>query len=431
MNPFPDKDRRYLWHPFTQMKEWMEEEDPLIIESGEGAVVRDVQGRKYIDANSSIWTNLHGHRHPQITAAIKDQLDRIAHSSFLGLSNVPAIELAEKLVALVRKSLPDSRLPLSRVFYSDDGSTAMEVAIKMSLQYWQHMRQPHRTKFVAFADAYHGDTLGAVSIGGIELFHAAFKPVTFDVLRVGRLPQLKDIIATRGGEIAAVAIEPLIQGAGGMKLWPRGMLRDLRKLCDAGGALLIADEVMTGFGRTGTMFACEQEGVAPDLMALAKGLTGGYLPLAATLATEQIFKAFLGEYAEFKTFFHGHSYTGNQLGCAAALANLRVFEEDKVLEKLSAISSQLSAGMERLRALPPVTDVRCLGCIGAVDIGPYPIEQKMGIKVCAEMRKRGVLTRPLGNTIVLMPPYCITNEQLDRALNVLAESIREVCLNQS
>jgi adenosylmethionine-8-amino-7-oxononanoate aminotransferase len=227
-------------------------------------------------------------------------------------------------------------------------------------------------------------------------------------------------------EIAAVCIEPLIQGAGGMKLWERGLLAELRRLCDSFGVLLIADEVMTGFGRTGTMFACEQEQVVPDLMALAKGLTGGYLPLAATLATEEIFNAFLGEYAEFKTFFHGHSYTGNQLGCAAALANLRVFEEERVLEKLSVLSHQLTAGMERLHALPCVRDVRCLGCIGAVDIGPYPIEQKMGIKVCAEMRRRGVLTRPLGNTIVIMPPYCITDEQLERALTVLRESIEAV-----
>jgi adenosylmethionine---8-amino-7-oxononanoate aminotransferase len=419
MYPLADKDHRYLWHPFTQMKEWMAEE-PLIIESGEGAILRDIHGNEYIDANSSIWTNLHGHRHPKITQAIKDQLDRIAHSSFLGLSNVPAIDLAEKLIAIAPRS--DART-LSRVFYSDDGSTAMEVALKMALQYWQHKQHPKRAKFVAFADAYHGDTLGAVSIGGIDLFHAAFKPLLFDVIRVSELSRLRGVM---NDSVAAVVIEPLIQGAAGMKLWPRGLLRELRRMCDETSALLIADEVMTGFGRTGKMFACEHEGVVPDLMALAKGLTGGYLPLAATLTTEEVFNAFLGNYGEFKTFFHGHSYTGNQLGCAAALANLDVFEEERVLEKLSALSGQLSAGLERLRKLPHVVDVRQIGFIAAVELGPYALIDRIGHKVCLEMRERGVLTRPLGNVVPVMPPYCITEAQLERVLTVLAESIREV-----
>ena len=415
MNSFAETDHRYLWHPFTQMKEWMAEE-PVIIESGNGAVLRDISGKEYIDANSSIWTNLHGHRHPKITQAIKEQLDRIAHSSFLGLSNVPAVALAEKLIQLAPRGL-------TRVFYSDDGSTAMEVAIKMALQYWQHKKRPGRTKFVAFADAYHGDTLGAVSVGGIDLFHAAFKPLTFEVVRVNKLSRLRSLI---DGNIAAVVIEPLIQGAAGMKLWPRGLLRELRELCDQTGALLIADEVMTGFGRTGKMFACEHEGVVPDMMALAKGLTGGYLPLAATLTTEEIFNAFLGDYSEYKTFFHGHSYTGNQLGCAAALANLQVFDKERVLEKLSAISRQLSEGLERIRMLPHVSAVRHIGVIAAVELGPYPLTDRVGHKVCLQMRERGVLTRPIGNTIVILPPYCITDEQLDRVLSVLAESIRAV-----
>jgi adenosylmethionine-8-amino-7-oxononanoate aminotransferase len=408
-----DKDRYYIWHPFTQMKEWMEEE-PLIIESGEGAILRDVRGNEYIDANSSIWTNLHGHRHPKITQAIKDQLDRIAHSSFLGLSNVPAIELAEKLVGIAPRGL-------TRVFYSDDGSTAMEVAIKMALQYWQHRMQPRRTKFVAFTDAYHGDTLGAVSAGGIDLFHAAYKPLTFNVVRVGRVADLP-----LGDDVAAVCIEPLIRGAAGMRLWPAGMLRELRAWCDRTGALLIADEVMTGFGRTGKMFACEHEGVTPDLMALAKGLTGGYLLLAATVTTEEILGAFLGEYAEFKTFFHGHSYTGNQLGCAAALANLQIFEEERVLERLSILGHQLSEGLDQIKNLPHVVDVRQVGFIGAVELGPYAIEDRIGKKVCDEMRRRGVLIRPLDNVVPIMPPYCITTEQLECVLRALAESIRMV-----
>ncbi len=425
MDSHADKDHRYLWHPFTQMKDWMAEE-PVIIESGQGAILRDVNGREYIDANSSIWTNLHGHQHPRITQAIKDQLGRIAHSSFLGLSNGPAIELAEKLVAIAPPGL-------TRVFYSDDGSTAMEVAIKMALQYWQHRKQPQRTKFVAFADAYHGDTLGAVSVGGIELFHAAFKPLLFDVLRVGDVSSLERMFHGHKDSIAAIVIEPLVQGAAGMRLWKRGLLGELRRLCTEHGTLLIADEVMTGFGRTGTMFACEQEGVTPDLMAVAKGLTGGYLPLAATLTTEEIFDAFLGDYGEFKTFFHGHSYTGNQLGCAAALANLKVFEEEQTLKALQPKCERLRAGLEAMRQLPHVGDVRHIGMIGAIELfqdvaakKPFPLTDRMGIKVCAEMRQRGVLTRPIGNTIVLMPPYCISQEQMDRVLRVLAESIQSV-----
>jgi len=415
MTSLADRDHRHLWHPFTQMKDWMAEE-PVIIESGQGAILRDTSGREYIDANSSIWTNLHGHQHPKITQAIKDQLDRIAHSSFLGLSNVPAIQLAEKLVKIAPPGL-------TRVFYSDDGSTAMEVAIKIVLQYWQHRGQGQRTKFVAFADAYHGDTLGAVSVGGIDLFHSTFKPLLFDVIRVDGLPRLKRVIDAEADTLAAVVIEPLVQGAAGMKLWKRGLLTELRRFCSGHGVLLIADEVMTGFGRTGTMFACEQEGVTPDLTAVAKGLTGGYLPLAATLTTEEIFNAFLGDYNEFKTFFHGHSYTGNQLGCAAALANLRVFEEEQTLDNLRPKIARLRAGLDHCRELPHVVDVRQIGFIGAVEIGPYSVTDRMGIKVCAQMRERGVLTRPIGNTIVLMPPYCVTDQQLDKILRVLAESI--------
>ena len=404
-------DHRYLWHPFTQMKQWLAEE-PVIIAAGEGAVLRDVAGKEYIDANSSIWTNLHGHRHPQITQAIKDQLDRIAHSSFLGLSNVPAIELAERLSKLTG---------LPRVFYSDDGSTAMEVALKMAVQYWQHRGQPQRQKFVAFTDAYHGDTIGAVSIGGIHLFHETFKPLTFEVLRAGNIADLKKLLSD---EVAGVCIEPLIQGAAGMRLWPTGMLREVRRLCR--DTLLIADEVMTGFGRTGKMFACEHEGVTPDLMAVAKGLTGGYLPLAATLATEEVFNAFLGEYAEFKTFFHGHTYTGNQLGCAAALANLKIFEDERVLEKLQGKIGALQSKLEMCRRLSGVVDVRQCGFIGAVEVGPYRLEEQMGIRICRALRERGILTRPIGNVIVIMPPYCITEAQLDRIFDALAQSLTAV-----
>ena len=403
-----NSDHRYLWHPFTQMQQWVAE-DPVIIASGQGAVLYDVTGREYLDANSSIWTNLHGHQQPLITQAIKAQLDRIAHSSFLGLSNVPAIQLAEQLSELVG---------LPRVFYSDDGSTAMEVAIKMALQYWQHRGQSQRKKFIAFTNAYHGDTLGAVSIGGISFFHKTFQPLTFEVQHASHAAALKTLLTD---EVAAVCIEPLIQGAAGMRLWPVGMLREVRRLC--ADTLLIADEVMTGFGRTGKMFACEHEGVTPDLMAVAKGLTGGYLPLAATLATQEIFDAFLGEYAEFKTFFHGHSYTGNQLGCAAALANLQVFKSEHVLEKLQDQISDLQIRLAACRQWPGVVDVRQCGFIGAIEVGPYRIEQQMGIKICQALRNYGVLTRPIGNVIVIMPPYCITNLQLDTIFNALEKSL--------
>jgi adenosylmethionine-8-amino-7-oxononanoate aminotransferase len=401
------------------MQQWMAEE-PVIIESGHGAVLRDINGREYLDANSSIWTNLHGHQHPTITGAIKQQLDRIAHSSFLGLANVPAIELAEQLVALAPRA--EGRT-LTRVFYSDDGSTAMEVALKMALQYWQHVGQSWRNRFVAFTEAYHGDTLGAVSLGGIHLFHTAYRPLNFEVLRASTLDDLQRLFAAHAGQVAGVCIEPLIQGAAGMRLWPRGMLAEVRRLCDEHGALLIADEVLTGFGRTGKMFACEHEGVVPDLLALAKGLTGGYLPLAATLATETIFQAFLGEYHEFKTFFHGHSYTGNPLGCAAALGNLRVFREDQVLEHLQLKIKALHA---HLAALPANVQTWQCGFIGAVDLGAYPLEAQMGIHVCRALRARGVLTRPIGNVVVILPPYCITGEQLAQIFRALAEALREV-----
>lgn len=429
MTTFAHTDHRHLWHPFTQMRDWMNEE-PVIIESGEGAVLRDTNGNEYIDANSSIWTNLHGHRHPRITAAIKEQLDRIAHSSFLGLSNPPAIQLAEQLVRLA--PVPNHQPPINRVFYSDDGSTAMEVAIKMALHYWVHKGRPERRRFVAFANAYHGDTLGAVSVGGIDLFHSVYRPLLFEVLRVSSADDLETILKGQGNEIAAVCIEPLIQGAAGMRLWPKGLLRRTSELCREHGVLLIADEVMTGFGRTGTMFACEQEGVVPDFMALAKGLTGGYLPLAATLTTEEVFNAFLGDYSEMKTLFHGHSYTGNQLGCAAALANLAIFDEENTLRNLQESIHYLSSILDLLSSDPHVGDVRQCGFIAGIEVfkdaaarTPYDWKEKAGIRVCTAMRQRGVLTRPIGNTLVIMPPYCATRWQLNRIVDVMRESIRE------
>ncbi len=400
------------------MRDWMAEE-PVIIDRGQGARLWDTKSREYLDANASIWTNIHGHNHPRINAAIRAQLEKVAHSSFLGLSNVPAIELSEKLIKIAPRGL-------SRVFYSDNGSTAVEVAIKMALHYWIHLGEPKRRRFVAFTGAYHGDTIGAVSVGGIDLFHAAYKPLLFEVERVADLKELHQTMRQKGREVAAVIIEPLIQGSAGMKIWPKGLLEQVSRQCDEHETLLIADEVMTGFGRTGTMFACEQEGVIPDFLCLAKGLTGGYLPLAATLTRERVFTAFLGYYEDQKTFFHGHSYTGNPLGCAAALASLAIFEEEGTLVHLQPKIALLRDELQAFCKLKSVVEVRQCGFIGAVEVGPYRWEYKAGIRVCQRARELGVLTRPIGNVIVIMPPLCVTADELRRICEVLRQAVEEV-----
>src|SRR3954447_6434413 len=329
--------RSPVWHPFTQMQAWEGEGAPMIA-SGEGEFLVDTAGRRYIDGISSLWCNVHGHRHPRIDAAIRDQLDRIAHTTMLGLSHPGADELAQKLVAIAPGASGGQPGRLSRVFYSDSGSTAVEVALKMAFQYWQQApdRRPGRTRFVRLENAYHGDTVGSVSVGGIELFHSTYGPLLFDALEVpaGDAVALDRLLAGTAGEVAAVVVEPLVQGAAGMLVQPPGYLRAVKELCDAHDTLLICDEVATGFGRTGTMFACEQEDVVPDFLCLAKGLSGGYLPMAATLTTGRVHSAFLGSHEEFRTFFHGHIFTGNPLGCAAALASLDVFEEEGTLERL-------------------------------------------------------------------------------------------------
>jgi adenosylmethionine---8-amino-7-oxononanoate aminotransferase len=417
-------EKRHVWHPFTQMKAWCApEHQPLILVEGEGAILRDIAGREYIDGNSSIWTNIHGHRHPKIHAAIKRQLDRVAHVSFLGSTNVPAIELAERLAGCFPPRT------LTRVFYSDDGSTAVEVAAKMALQYWQLSGQPAKTRFLAFENAYHGDTTGAASLGGMEMFTRRFSAIHFPVQRIADLQALSTVDASL---LAAVIIEPLVQGAAGIRLWPQDMLKVLRAWCDANHVLLIFDEVLTGFGRTGRLFACEHESVVPDLLCLAKGLTGGCLPLAATLATESVYEAFLGEFHELKTFFYGHSYCGNPLGCAAALASLQVFREEETLKTLSAKISLLRALLQGLRALPNVADIRQCGFIAGIEIcratgEPFPWQDQTGARVCLAARSHGLLTRPILDTIILIPPLCITQDQLIRAIEAIRRSIREVC----
>lgn len=411
-------DKAHAWHPFTQHRDWgAPEHEPLVLVEGEGALLRDSEGREYIDGNSSIWTNLHGHRHPRIDAAIRAQLDRVAHTSFLGFTHPPAAQLARELVALWPA---DS---LTRVFFSDDGSTAIEVALKMAAQFWQQSGQAKRTRFVAFTGAYHGDTMGASSLGGIPAFHGKFSAWQFPAEHVATMDDLAALDPTR---IAAVVIEPLLQGAAGMRLWPRGMLAELRAWCDATGVLLILDEVMTGFGRTGTMFACEREDVIPDFIALAKGLTGGYLPLAATLTTERIFSAFLG--GPERTLYYGHSYTANPLGCAAALANLAIFREERLLEKLRGQIAHFTRLLDGLRALG---EVRQCGFIAGIELRqengePFPPARLTGARVCQAARKHGLLTRPIRDVVVLMPPYCITKAQLVQAVEAVALAVAEV-----
>ncbi len=405
-------DKAHLWHPFTQMQDWCAtQHDPLIIASGEGAWLYDSEGNKYIDGNSSIWTNIHGHAHPAIDAAIRQQLEKIAHCSGLGLTNEAAILLAEKLVGLFPVGT------LTRVFYSDDGSTAIECACKMAIQYRQLDEQNERCVFVAFDQAYHGDTAGAASLGGINTLHQRFSSFGFDTCHVSNLAGLQNLSPDILSKLTAVIIEPLIQGAAGMKLWPQGMLAELRQWCDAHDVFLILDEVMTGFGRTGTLFACEQEQVVPDFIALAKGLTGGYLPLAATLTTEKVFEKFLGSQEEQKTFYYGHSYNANPLGCAAALANLEIFESENTLEKLEKKIALLEALLEeQLAPLATVTEIRQCGFIAAIDT-EHP--QQNGVQLCLTARQHGLLTRPIGDTIVLMPPLCISNSDLESAVQAL------------
>lgn len=411
-------DRRHVWHPFTQTLEW-DAADPLVVEAGEGAWLVDDQGRRYLDGVSSLWVTVHGHRRAELDAAVKDQLGRIAHSTLLGLASVPSIELAERLVDLAPEGL-------TRVFYSDNGSTAVEVALKVCYQYWHQIGRPEKRRFASLKEAYHGDTIGSVSLGGIDLFHATYKALLFDSVKVDPFDpaSLEAAFEQHGHELAAFVLEPLMQGAAGMVAHPKGFLKRVRELCDRHDVLLVADEVATGFGRTGTMFACEQEGVAPDALCLAKGITGGYLPLAVTLFTDRIHAGFTGE---GKTFFHGHTYTGNPLACAAALANLELFERERTLEALQPKIAHLGRRLEPIAAHPAVHEIRRRGFMGGVELGPYPDDPKVAHRVCMKVRERELILRNLGNVVVLMPPLCITEAEIDHLTGVLAWAIDEVC----
>ncbi|MEW6303408.1 MAG: adenosylmethionine--8-amino-7-oxononanoate transaminase [Verrucomicrobiota bacterium] len=463
MHPLAKLDHRHVWHPFTQMRDWLKRE-PIVITQGRGAVLRDVHGREYLDANSSIWTNLHGHNHPQLNAAIQRQLKKIAHSSALGFANEPASLLAEKLVQAANPSRMKS--PLTKVFFSDDGSTAMEVALKLAYEFARRSGRSRRPRFLSLGGAYHGDTVGAVSLGHIGLFHKAYsgllfksdqvmspycyrcpfnkaKPERADAREyrkcrwecIGKVEQKFAAQKKRANPYAAMTVEPLIQGAAGMIAQPAGWLRRVAEIVGGNGAQLIADEVMTGFGRAGSqpsLFACHYEGVQPDFLALAKGLTGGYLPMAATLTTQAVFDAFLGEYEEFKTFFHGHSYTGNQLGAAAGLASLELLHDKASLSSRKRLEKTLRDALPALWALPNVGDIRQVGLIAGVELvrdwrarRAFDLRARAGIRVCEAMARRGVLTRPIGNVIVLMPPYCTTPAQAARMVDTLRLAIQE------
>jgi adenosylmethionine-8-amino-7-oxononanoate aminotransferase len=404
-------DRQVLWHPFTQQRGWETDEPPVVIERAHGCTLVDTDGREYLDGVSSLWCNVHGHGHPLIDAAVRDQLDRVAHTTMLGLTHRPAIELAARLLDVA----PQGDRRLSRVFFSDNGSTATEVAVKMAYQWCQHAGETQRTGFVHLDMSYHGDTVGSVSVGGIELFHTLYRPLLFDAhsARPGDADHLAAILDEHGDTIAAVIVEPLVQGAAGILLHPPGYLKAVRELCDRHGVFLICDEVATGFGRTGRMFACEHEDVVPDLLCIAKGVTGGYLPLAATLTTERLYRGFLGEFHEFKTFFHGHTYTGNPLACAAALASLDVFESERVIEGLAPKIALLERRLAEVVApLPAVREIRQLGLMVGIELGEFRLEARMGHRVVLAARERGAIIRPLGDVVVLMPPLAMTAEAI-------------------
>ena len=442
-------DKAHVWHPFTQMRDWLAA-DPLVIAAAAGNRLIDTDGASYLDGVSSLWTNVHGHRHPRLDAAIRAQLDKVAHTTLLGLGSEPSIELAARLAAIAPQGL-------TRVFYSDSGSTSVEVALKIAFQF--HRQAPahlggdtRRTRFLSLRNAYHGDTVGAVALGGMDLFHSIYAPLLFDTVKAespycyrcpfGRqagaceqecISHMETLFARHGHELCAAVVEPLVQGAAGMLLQPPGWLRRVRELCDEHGVFLVADEVAVGFGKTGTLFACEQEGVAPDFLCLAKGISGGYLPLAATLTTERVHDGFLARHEELRTFFHGHTYTGNPLACAAAIASLDVFGEERVMERLQPKISRLSARLETLRDLPHVGDIRQRGIMTGIEMvrdrgtkEGYDLAQRMGHRVTLEARRRGVIIRPLGDVMVLMPPLSITDDEIDLLVDATGEAIRAV-----
>ena len=411
-------DKQFVWHPFTSLADWCQPgHEPIILVGGEGATLRDSRGREYIDGNSSIWTNIHGHNHPHLNAAISAQLRRVAHTSFLGFTHPPAIELARRLIGLFPSGT------MSRVFFSDDGSTAIEAALRIVEQFWA-LRGSHRRQFIAFRDAYHGDTAGAASLGAAAMFGLGQGGWCFPGRTVSGMEELEALSAGEAAETAAVVIEPIVQGAAGMKMWPAGTLVALRRWCDANDVLLIADEVLTGFGRTGKMFACEHDGVLPDMMTLGKALSGGYLPIAATVVSEKVSAEFERDNSSQRTLFYGHSYTANALAAAAANASLDLFDDGSLLAANAGKALELQRGLELISRRPAVADVRVCGLIGAIDLEDQTPGR--GAEVCVAARKHGLLTRPIRNTIVLMPPYCISTEEVQRAILAIERGLTDV-----
>lgn len=461
-------DKKYIWHPFTQMADWAHDDpsQPLVIASGNGVYLTDMAGKKYIDGVSSLWVTVHGHRKKEIDRAIARQISKISHTTFLGLTHEPAIELAKELIAIAPGKL-------SRVFYSDNGSTSVEIALKMAYQYWQYAGKPQKKTYLSFKNAYHGDTIGSVSVGGMELFHEKFRSLLFKAHfapspycyrcehnrgqgKNGReqgaggrgqnfkghctamgcegqcLKETEKLLKQHHGEIAAAVIEPMVQGAAGMLTMPPGFLKAIESLCRKYGVLLICDEVATGFGRTAKMFAVEHEGVSPDLMCLSKGITGGYLPLAVTLTTEKIYAAFLGKFEEFKTFFHGHTYTANPLGCAAALANLALFKKEKLVRQLPVKAAHLRKELASLADHPNVGDIRQIGLMAGIELvknkstkEDFPVQDKVGARICQSCRRYGLIIRPLGNVLVLMPPLSISLKQLSSMVAIIRRVLKE------
>jgi adenosylmethionine---8-amino-7-oxononanoate aminotransferase len=438
-------DKQYVWHPFTQMQDWLAD-DQIVIVKGEGSWLIDSDGRRYLDGVASMWTNVHGHCHPALNKALADQATRLEHSTLLGLAGEQSILLAKQLVEITPAGL-------SKVFYSDNGSTAVEVGLKMAYQFHCHKGEPKRSRFIRLQHAYHGDTVGSMSVGGIGIYHTTFSPLLFSTIEapapycyrcpmaetdaatcgMACLKELERLMADHQDQLAGMVIEPLLQGAGGMIVHPKGYLQGVRELCNRYGVLLIADEVATGFGRTGKMFACDHEGVTPDIMAISKGLCAGYLPLAATMATEQVYQAFLGNYAELKTFFHGHTFTGNPLACAVALKSLELFEGNSLLETVQQRSELLAKHLQRLAGHPHVGNTRQCGLAAGIELvkdkstkEAYPWEEKRGIRVCQEARKLGVFSRPLGNTVVVFPPLAIKEDELDLLMVSLESALKTV-----
>lgn len=419
-------DKTHCWHPFTQQDEW-EAGEPLVLTEAEGVWLIDSEGRRYIDGNSSIWTNIHGHNHPYINAAITEQLGKVSHTSYLGFANPRASELAERLCGF----FPETSL--NRVFFSDDGSTAVECAVKMAIQYRLQTGEPERTEFIAFDQCYHGDTMGAASLGGVGAFFDRFRKFGFPVNHVSEMSDLVSMDQAAVARTAAVIIEPLVQGVNQINVWPEGMLRELRAWCDTHGVHLILDEVMTGFGRTGEMFACQKEGVTPDFLCLAKGLTGGYMPLAATIVRDEIYDAFRG--GRENAFYYGHSYTANQLGCAAALASLDVFEKEQTLEKLPAKIDLLKGLLHKIIKKHPVAyELRQCGLVAGLELRSangekFPIGERIGEQVCKLALDYELLTRPILDTIVIMPPLSITHEEISKMCEAIDSALSELFIS--